>query len=269
MKRLLVDPVRAAGDRYSPVIILPETIARRASSVRVLREVQELTSGMADDPYTRYVTDFYKAGIEACGDDWFFMDIVSVLYAAAEIGQPERYLEIGVRRGRSASAVVSASPDTAILAFDMWQTGYANNDNPGPQLVRAEVSRAGHRGSIAFVEGDSHLTVPAFLTQHPDLTFDLITVDGDHSPEGAWDDLCNVVPRLRVGGILVFDDTDNPYCPGLGRVWADLLAADTGLRGFSFSGLGTGVSFAIRHRPPPGRFSRRRWNLRLVFGLTP
>lgn len=248
MKRFLLDPSQAAGDRYSPVVISPNAVARKASSAEILRRVLGLTSGLTRDPYAEYVAKLYERGLELCADEWGYMDIVSVLYAVAEMGRPETYLEIGVRRGRSACAVAAASPDTKIYAFDIWQKDYAGNENPGPALVRSELQKVGHRGQIHFVEGDSHQTVPRFLKENPNLFFDCITVDGDHSMKGAWDDLRNVIPRLRVGGVVVFDDTSNPYCPGLDKVWEDLLRADRGLAGYSYSGLGTGVSFAIRKR---------------------
>ena len=246
MKRFLLDPSAAAGPRYSPVVVPPAAIARRASCARVLERIRDISCGLAADPYTRYVADFYERGLALLGDDWGYMDIVSVLYAVAETGQPQNYLEIGVRRGRSACAVAAASPATAIFAFDLWQEGYAGNENPGRELVRSELRKVGHTGELCFVEGDSHVTVPRFFRERPDLSFDCIAVDGDHSVAGAWDDLRNVVTRLRIGGVLVFDDTANPYCPGLDRVWADLLDADRGLAGYSYSGLGTGVSFAVR-----------------------
>jgi len=53
--------------------------------------------------------------------------------------------------------------------------------------------------------------------------FDLITVDGDHSEEGAFDDLLNVIPHLNVGGILVFDDIAHPTHPYLLGVWKKTL----------------------------------------------
>jgi len=246
MKRFLVDPTAAAGDRYSPVVISPEAIARRASSARVLTAARDLARKLTTDPYTGYVADFYERGLSVAGDDWQFMDIISLLIAVGEMGQPENYLEIGVRRGRSTCALASASPATDIFAFDMWQENYASNENPGPALVADELRGVGHSGQLTFVEGDSHQTVPAFLISNSKLTFDVITVDGDHTPEGAWDDLRNVLPRLRVGGVIVFDDTGNPYCPGLSEVWRDALRADPGLRAFTFDGLGTGVSFAVR-----------------------
>lgn len=246
MKRFLLDPSKAAGDLYSPVVVAPESLARRAASARVITRVLSVTEELDGDPYTQYVSEFYRRGLSLSGDEWGFMDIVTVLYAVAELGQPENYMEIGVRRGRSVCAVAAAAPRTNIYAFDMWQEGYANNDNPGPALVRRELAKVNHLGTVNFISGDSHQTVPRFFRDHPELSFDCITVDGDHSVEGAWDDLRNVVPRLRVGGVLVFDDTCNPYCPGLGEVWDDLLKADSGLRAYSYNQLGTGVSFAIR-----------------------
>jgi len=250
MKKFLLDPSQAAGDKYSPVVISPQSIARRASSAQTLRAVSDLCAELRNDPYTNYVAEFYRRGLAAAGDDWFFMDIVSVLFAVSSMGQPENYLEIGVRRGRSACAVAKASPGVDIFAFDMWQQNYASNENPGPELVRAELARFGHRGAITFVEGDSHKTIPMFMAENPDLTFDLITVDGDHSIEGAIDDLNNVAPRLRVGGVLVFDDTGNPYCHGLTEVWKDFLTRHKDFSGYTFGELGTGLSFAIRLGTP-------------------
>lgn len=256
MKRFLLDPSKVAGDLYSRVIVTPETIARRASSGRTLRRVLELAQKLSDDSYTKYVAEFYAKGLEVAGDDWGFMDIVSVLHAVAEMGQPENYLEIGVRRGRSACMVAAASPATDLYAFDLWQSGYANNENPGPEFVRQELLKFGFTGKAMFVNGDSHKTIPEFFDANPALKFDLITVDGDHSIEGARDDLQNVAARLRVGGLLIFDDTNNPYCPGLDKVWQEFLQTDSGLHGFSYNQLGTGISFALRVRealPPTAR----------------
>jgi hypothetical protein len=42
----------------------------------------------------------------------------------------------------------------------------------------------------------------------PPESFDLITVDGDHSLIGAWQDLYDVFPHVRVGGAILFDDLE-------------------------------------------------------------
>src|SRR5262245_38660403 len=268
MKRFLLDPTKAAGDKYSPVVITPSALARMASSAETLRKAMEISAGLASDPYTSYVTEFYRRGLEIAGESWQFMDIVSVLYAAAAMGQPENYLEIGVRRGRSTCAVVTGCPSVDIYAFDRWEESYANNENPGPALVKAELVRCGHTEAVTFVNGDSHRTVPEFMVTNRDLTFDLITVDGDHSIAGAMDDLRNVAPRLRVGGVLVFDDTANPYCPGLMRVWEKFLNSVPDFAGYSYNEAGTGISFAIRLGTPrriPGTASRKSVGLRRLW----
>ena len=102
--------------------------------------------------------------------------------------------------------------------------------------------------------------MPGLLQADPSLKFDLITVDGDHSVSGAWDDLKNVTPRLRVGGVLVFDDIANRYCPGLDAVWQDLLRADSGLAGYSYSDLGAGIAFAVRVREA-SFCNSRKWKM--------
>ena len=110
MRRFLLDPSKAAGDLYSPVFITPETLAKRAASERVVNEVLGITEKLNGDLYTDYVTEFYRRGLALSGAEWGFMDIVTVLYAIAEMGQPENYMEIGVRRGRSVCAIAAASP---------------------------------------------------------------------------------------------------------------------------------------------------------------
>jgi hypothetical protein len=159
---------------------------------------------------------------------------------------PKRYLEIGVRRGRSVAAVVSANPECALVMFDMWVAGYAGMENPGPDFVRQELKHIGHCGDMKFIDGDSHVTVPLYLARNPDESFDLITVDGDHTPEGAVQDLCDVLPRLKIGGAIIFDDVCHPIHPELGKVWHDVVASDPRYSAFTYSDCGYGVGFAIR-----------------------
>ena len=60
MKRMLLDASKAAGDMYSPVIMSPSAIARRASSPATLCKVADLCSKLESDQYTKYVTEFYS-----------------------------------------------------------------------------------------------------------------------------------------------------------------------------------------------------------------
>jgi predicted O-methyltransferase YrrM len=253
MERFFQSAPASVGDRLTGALVGPSTIAARARSRDVLERCLEVQRGLSPDPYTTYVIECYERALETTDGRWEYMDILSVLLACAEMGRPRRYLEIGVRRGRSMAAVARGWPACDVVGFDLWQAGYGGNENPGPDLVRRELERVGHRGAATFVSGDSARTVPEWFRAHPDDAFDLVTVDGDHSVRGAWRDLSNTAPRLAPGGVIVFDDIANPYCPGLRRVWRRLVASDGGLLPYEYDEVGCGVAFAVRARPPRRR----------------
>ncbi|MCM0081184.1 class I SAM-dependent methyltransferase [Geomonas sp. Red32] len=234
------------ANHYGPTILTPTTLARVATSPETWEEICSFHQLLATDEYTQYVDAYYRANRERFGKYWHYHDIVNVLYAAGKCLKPRSYMEIGVRRGRSASAVVRSCPTVGIVAFDMWIQNYAGMENPGPEFVKDELARHGHTGQLYFVNGDSHETVPAFFEQNPQLQFDMITVDGDHSDAGAYDDLCNVIPRLSVGGVLVFDDIAHPAHPYLANVWLRAMARFPFLAHYEYTEAGFGVAFAIR-----------------------
>jgi predicted O-methyltransferase YrrM len=119
-------------------------------------------------------------------------------------------------------------------------------ENPGPDLVREQLARTGHRGSVRFVSGDSHVELPRLFAAEPDASFDLITVDGDHSTRGARRDLEDVLPRLRIGGAVVFDDLSHPSHPTLARVWERVVARHRRYATWAFDDVGYGVAVAVR-----------------------
>lgn len=234
------------GDWYTPVIIGADVIGQAARSADTLAEVRSLLERLTLDPYVEYLQAFYAAGAERFGAAWGYADITTVLLAAGKLAKPRRYLEIGVRRGRSLAMVAAGSPACDVVGFDMWQENYAGIENPGPAFVSEELKRLGHTGSLEFVNGNSHQTVPAYFASHPDIFFDLITVDGDHSLEGAAQDLRDVIPHLSLGGILVFDDTVHPAHPGLADVWRDVVVRDGRFSTWEYDDVGYGVAVAIR-----------------------
>lgn len=249
LKTLYERPASTGTDYYSPVLIGPETLLRRATRAAAVREVLAVLGKLEPDDYTRYLAGYYAEGLARFGDDWSYGDICTVLASAAQILGPATYLEIGVRRGRSMAMVAAAAPEAKLYGFDMWMPDYAGMPNPGPSFVTAEMKSAGHRGTLEFFSGNSHVTVPQFLAERPDLTIDLITVDGDHSNDGALADLRTVIPRLSLGGALVFDDIVHPDHPYLIDVWRHAVEEDGGLVAREFLELGYGVAVAIRQRP--------------------
>jgi predicted O-methyltransferase YrrM len=181
----------------------------------------QIIEHLEPDDYIRYLQAYYQAGLVRFGDAWRYADIVTALLAAAQLIHPQAYLEIGVRRGRSMAMVTATCQDCAMVGFDLWTADYAGMTNPGPDFVEGEMKKLGYRGTLNLIRGDSHQTVPEYFKTNPQAYFDLITVDGDHSERGAAQDLRNVLPRLKLGGVLVFDDVNHPAFPHLGRIWLE------------------------------------------------
>lgn len=211
-----------------------------------VRRALALYRALTPDAYTEYLELYYEAGLARYGENWGYADIVTVLLGLAEDLAPKRYLEIGVRRGRSACAVGSVARNCSMVFFDMWMKNYAGMDNPGPDLVKAELARVGHQGTTEFVNGNSHETVPAYFAAHPDAEFDIITVDGDHSNLGAAQDIADVLPHLKIGGAIVFDDICHPKHPGLTDVWDRMVGSNRRFSVYNYDSVGYGIGFAVR-----------------------
>jgi predicted O-methyltransferase YrrM len=233
-------------NHYGHVILTPDTLAATAMTTEIMEELLTFHHHLASDEYVKYVDAYYREALKRFAKQWRYLDISNVLFTAAKVLQPETYLEIGVRRGRSACMVARGCPSVNMVAFDMWIQNYAGMENPGEEFVRQELSKNGHTGAISFINGNSHETIPAFFSQYPDTTLDMITVDGDHTEEGAFDDLCNVIPHLSVGGVLVFDDIAHPAHSYLLNVWRQAMARFPFLVGYEYTAAGFGVAFAIR-----------------------
>lgn len=243
---LVHTPAAGMTNWYPPAMIGATAISNKILRPDTVAKAGSLLATLTPDDYSIFLQNFYTDGLRRFGKDWGYADIVTVLLVLADHVQPRNYLEIGVRRGRSVCAVASRAPMCAVVMFDMWVLDYAGMDNPGQSLVAAELDRIGHIGRRDFVDGNSHETLPAYFRAHPDARFDLITVDGDHSPEGAAQDLADVLPRLTVGGAIVFDDVCHPLHPELGRVWRSMVTEDPRFSSWSSDDAGYGVAFAIR-----------------------
>jgi predicted O-methyltransferase YrrM len=231
---------------YGAAVVGADTIGARAVDPGVVDALAEEAAALDPDPYASYVRDFVSAGRAQGGTSWCFADITTVLGATAELLRPTSYLEIGVRRGRSLAVVARRAPACSIVGVDFWEPGYAGIDNPGPEHVEEIARRVGHTGALRLLSGDSHVELPRLFDGEPELSFDIITVDGDHSKRGATQDLRDVMPRLRIGGALVFDDISHPTHPYLFDVWRDVVASDRRFTTWEFDDVGYGVAVAVR-----------------------
>jgi predicted O-methyltransferase YrrM len=236
---------------FNACIITLRTIEAAADQLETKKQVRAVLERLAPDPAHGFLRDFYSHGIEHFGDAWRFLDARCVLTAYARLARPRRYLEIGVRNGMSLCLVAAARPTVDIAAFDLFQPGYGGMAQLGPEHVRAEVAKFGHAGKLDLIAGDSHETVPTYLREHPETTFDLVFVDGDHSAGGARADLEAVAAALSYGGLIVFDDISNPNCRGLLEVWREFVAGREELVATDHIDGGNGVAFALKTNARP------------------
>jgi predicted O-methyltransferase YrrM len=162
----------------------------------------------------------YRESLRAIARDGReYWDLACALRYLAECFPVGDYLEIGVRRGKSMAQVASRRPSCRIVGCDLWVSPYGGVDNPGPTFVQQEMARLGHSGPLMLVSGDSHDVLSRWEAEGSREHFDVVTVDGDHSDEGAWADLVQATELVRPGGFLVFDDIVHP-AHSLERVWA-------------------------------------------------
>ena len=231
---------------YEPVIVGPSSFVNPCSGANSVRGVLPIIQKLTPDDYVRFNIEMYTTGLERFGDMWRYADINTVLYGISKSIEVGFYLEIGVRRGRSMAVVAAMHPHARIVGFDRWIPDYGGIENSGPDFVQEEMERVGYRERVEFITGDSEKTVPAYFRRHPDAYFDVITVDGDHSARGARIDLRHVIPRLKIGGFLVFDDISNQWHPRLESVWNRMVSRRTRFRTFAFDEVGYGIAFGIR-----------------------
>lgn len=71
----------------------------------------------------------------------------------------------------------------------------------------------GHVNKIKLIKGDAVETIPTFLKEHPHLVVSLLFLDFDlYEPTKAA--IEHLFPRIPKGGIIAFDELDNPLWPG-------------------------------------------------------
>ncbi|CEM24761.1 unnamed protein product [Vitrella brassicaformis CCMP3155] len=106
--------------------------------------------------------------------------------------------EIGFNTGHS-SYMLTSNQKARVVSFDIGRHPYTR------KVAELFAKRYGHRFTLAF--GDSRITVPEFHRTHPDVTCDLMLVDGGHTRDIALSDLsmpeiCEAWRELRVHGAI-------------------------------------------------------------------
>lgn len=102
--------------------------------------------------------------------------------------------EIGVDRGDFSAEILARCKPDRLHLFDIDASRLAN---PG---IRAGLNVPNSR--LEFHVGDSSTN----MRKMPEGHFDMVYVDGDHQYAGVQNDIAAVLPRMKPGGILIFND---------------------------------------------------------------
>lgn len=124
--------------------------------------------------------------------------------------QPIKYLEIGAFYGANALSVASTygtHPDSKIYCVDPWEDyadypEYKNQQATIYDTFLQNVENSGVKDKIVIQRGYSNREVPKF----EDEFFDIIYIDGNHEPEYVLEDAVLSFRKLKIGGIMIFDD---------------------------------------------------------------
>jgi hypothetical protein len=119
----------------------------------------------------------------------------------------QKYAEIGSHVGSSALTVKFADRSRRIFCYDFPNAGWGGIEGSNVMFRR---NLKGFKG-VNYSTGDSHSSIikNAIRFNGP---YGVFLVDGDHSDEGAYEDLELAYSCLEKDGYLVFDDTaHHPY----------------------------------------------------------
>lgn len=116
--------------------------------------------------------------------------------------QIQKIAEIGFNAGHSADLFLQICPEATLTTFDINQHPYTK--------IGLEYMKHKYKDRLNFVEGNSIASVPLFASSHPNQTFDLIYIDGDHSFTGCLADIINCRALSHKNTFLWVDDHNFP-----------------------------------------------------------
>ena len=125
--------------------------------------------------------------------------------------KPIKYLEIGTFYGANLISVFksyAAHPESKLYCIDPWldyqdYTEYKSVDKENIyNTFLRNIENCTDKDRIIINRGFSNEQIP----KYEDDFFDIIYVDGNHEPEYALEDAVLSFRKLKIGGIMIFDD---------------------------------------------------------------
>jgi hypothetical protein len=114
--------------------------------------------------------------------------------------------EIGFNAGHS-TMLMLLGREKSPLTYTIFDIGMHSYTVPCFEYMKSQFPNI----LFEYIEGDSTITMPNWINKNNNLigTYDLVHVDGGHSEHCIANDMINADKLLRVGGIMIIDDTND------------------------------------------------------------
>jgi predicted O-methyltransferase YrrM len=147
----------------------------------------------------------FKGTINKLASDW------KVILPPHEYeNYPINYLEIGVLHGANVLSVASSyaqHKDSKLYCIDPWddyddKTEYKVSQNSSYEMFISNICNSDCKEKVIINRGLSNIEI----LKHKDNYFDIIYIDGNHEPEYVLEDAVLSFRKLKIGGVMIFDD---------------------------------------------------------------
>jgi hypothetical protein len=155
----------------------------------------------------------------------------------------KNYLALGVGNGGSFAMECFFMQESLENAIEIDNLEYGQLINQSEEEIKSfiEIVRPSLKKdcNIQFYKSS---TDDYFSQLKPNVRFDAIFIDADHSYEGALKDYKNALYHIAHGGLIIFHDINSVACPGIVKLWKEVKEKIHSCKEFIFSEIcGIGV----------------------------
>lgn len=123
----------------------------------------------------------------------------------------EQYLEVGVLWGGSIMALYESGFSGTVYGSDIYKGYYGNQQNSESHKQIVINNCQIYNKKPILLQGDSKdEKYCQYIKNYGIKNIDVLLIDGDHSYEGAYNDFCLFSKVVRKGGLVLFDNYEDP-----------------------------------------------------------
>lgn len=136
----------------------------------------------------------------------FYNKQVNLFWVGSNNSNCKRICEIGFNAGHSTLLMLLNRENSPIdyTIFDLGEHAYVK---PALEHIKNSFTHV----NFEYTEGNSIETIPLWIENNKNLCqqYDIVHVDGGHIEECIKNDLMNAVKLVKIGGIVIIDDTND------------------------------------------------------------